>query len=72
MYLKGVSTGPYWVLAYDEEEGYALISGGATETYERQESLQLIVVLYFKVEIPIRSTAPAPFLHELTECTPCI
>jgi len=26
--IKGITTGPYWVLAYDEDEGYALISGG--------------------------------------------
>lgn len=26
--IPGVSTGPYWVLAYDEAEGYSLISGG--------------------------------------------
>jgi len=26
--VKGLTTGPYWVLAYDEVEGYALISGG--------------------------------------------
>mmetsp|Transcript_138262 Transcript_138262/g.429826 ORF Transcript_138262/g.429826 Transcript_138262/m.429826 type:complete len:228 (-) Transcript_138262:303-986(-) len=26
--VSGVTTGPYWVLAYDEAEGYALISGG--------------------------------------------
>lgn len=26
--VPGVTTGPYWVLAYDEMEGYALISGG--------------------------------------------
>lgn len=26
--ISGFSTGPYWVLAYSEQEGYALVSGG--------------------------------------------
>jgi len=26
--ITGWTTGPYWVLAYDEAEGYALVSGG--------------------------------------------
>eukprot|EP00959_Pyramimonas_sp_CCMP1952_P090778 1900302-Pyramimonas_sp.AAC.1 len=26
--IPGSTTGPYWVLAHDEDEGYALISGG--------------------------------------------
>jgi len=26
--ISGLSTGPYWVLAYSEAEGYALVSGG--------------------------------------------
>jgi lipocalin len=26
--VSGFTTGPYWVLAYSEEDGYALISGG--------------------------------------------
>merc|ERR1719335_1177397 len=26
--LKGFTTGPYWVLAYNETQGYALVSGG--------------------------------------------
>jgi lipocalin len=26
--IPGVTTGPYWVLAYNEEAGYALVSGG--------------------------------------------
>lgn len=26
--VKGITVGPYWVVAYDEAEGYALISGG--------------------------------------------
>jgi lipocalin len=28
----GITAGPYWVIAYDEAEGYALISGGAPTT----------------------------------------
>mmetsp|Transcript_68990 Transcript_68990/g.135450 ORF Transcript_68990/g.135450 Transcript_68990/m.135450 type:complete len:223 (-) Transcript_68990:91-759(-) len=27
-FLPKIFAGPYWVLAYDEEEGYALVSGG--------------------------------------------
>jgi len=26
--VQGITSGPYWVLAYDEAEGYALVSGG--------------------------------------------
>jgi len=26
--IKSVTTGPYWIVAYDEEKGYALVSGG--------------------------------------------
>lgn len=26
--INGVSTGPYWIVAYDESKGYALVSGG--------------------------------------------
>ncbi|KAK3270200.1 hypothetical protein CYMTET_21392 [Cymbomonas tetramitiformis] len=26
--VSGVTTGPYWILAYNAEEGYALVSGG--------------------------------------------
>ena len=30
--LPGVTVGPYWVLEYNEEEGYALVSGGQPTT----------------------------------------
>merc|ERR1712146_770808 len=26
--INGVTTGPYWIVAYDEVKGYALVSGG--------------------------------------------
>jgi len=28
MVLAPILAGPYWVIAYDEKEGYALVSGG--------------------------------------------
>merc|ERR1719440_26645 len=30
--ISGFTTGPYWVLAYSEAEGYALVSGGQPTT----------------------------------------
>lgn len=30
-FLPTIFAGPYWIVAYDEEEGYALISGGQPE-----------------------------------------
>jgi len=34
--IAGLTTGPYWVLRYDEEQGYAVISGGQPSIPTRQ------------------------------------
>jgi len=36
-FLPGFFAGPYWILDYDEQQGYALISGGAPANQGRDE-----------------------------------